>query len=128
MSPTENRKVLIVDDEEEVLELLSRKIAHAGYQVVKATTGKEAFLKAKLYSPNLILLDIVLPDIDGADVVKLLEGDPALRMIPIIFMSGIVSIEDGIKPSVTVGGKKYTAIPKPFNYEDMLSEIQKVFK
>ena len=128
MLPTENKKILIVDDEEDILNLLSRKLAHAGYQVVKASTGKEAVQKTKQYAPNLILLDIVLPDIDGADVVKLLEEEPALRKIPVIFMSGIISKEDDTKPFITIGGVKYTAIPKPFNYEDMLAEIQKVLK
>ncbi len=128
MPPMENRKILVVDDDEEVLDLLSRKLAHAGYQVVKAASGKEAFQKAKQYFPDLMLVDIILPDIDGADVVKLLEEDPALRKIPVIFMSGIVSKEDDVKSYVTVGGIKYTFIPKPFNYEEMLAEIQKIFK
>lgn len=123
-----NKKILIVDDEKEILDLLFQKLTQTGYQVVKAVNGKEALLKAKTYSPDLILLDIVLPDIDGADVAKLLEEDPVLRKIPLLFMSGIVSKDDGVKSYVTVGGTKYTAIPKPFNYEEMLSEIQEILE
>ena len=124
-----NRKILIVDDEEEILVFLEKRLAASGYQVVKASSGKEAFLKAKAYSPDLILLDIVLPDIDGADVAKLILEDPSVKAIPIIFMSGIVSKEDSeTKPKVTVGGYRYSVIPKPFDYEELLTEIGKIIE
>ena len=120
-------KILIVDDEEEVLNLLYRRLSVLGYQVIKATRGREAMTKVKVYAPHIILMDIVLPDIHGSEVVKLLKEDPQTNQIPVIFLSGIVSKDPETQEStVRVGEKEYPAIPKPFTLDELLIEIRKV--
>lgn len=121
------KKILIVDDEEGILNLLARKLSVEGYDVIKATQGGQAIGKARSDLPNLILMDIVLPDLDGADVVKSLSHDPQTQNIPIIFLSGIVTQEgDKSEYSVNVGGHHYAAIPKPFKFEELLREVRKM--
>lgn len=121
-----NAKILIVDDEEEVLNILYKKLSTFGYQVIRATSGKEAFTKAKTYSPHIILMDIVLPDIHGSEVVKQLKEDPSTELIPVIFLSGIASKDPETgKSTVKIGSREYPAVPKPFTLEELLTEIRK---
>ena len=122
-----NLKILVVDDEEEVLSLLYRKLSDLGFQVIRATRGKEAITKTKVYAPNIILMDIVLPDIHGSEVVKLLKEDPKTDQIPVIFLSGIVSKDpDNPHTTVMVGREEFPALPKPFTLDELLTEIRKV--
>ena len=124
-----NAKILIVDDEEEVLSLLYKRLSALGYQVIRATRGNEAVTKTKVYAPHLILMDIVLPDIHGSEVVRILKDDPLTDQIPVIFLSGIVSKDPGTQDSVVkIGNKEYPAIPKPFVFEELLREIKKFIR
>ena len=119
------RTILIVDDEAEMLEVLSKKLSAEGYQVINARTGKEAIEKAKIYLPDIILMDIVLPDMEGSDAIKTLQADPQTESIPSIFLSGIITRDEGDQPSeINVGGRLYNAIGKPFSFDELLSEIE----
>ncbi len=80
------KKVLIVDDEPDVLEVLGRRLTQAGYQVIKAQNGEDGILKAKKELPNLIILDIIMPDMDGGSVANKLKEDKTTKDIPIIFL------------------------------------------
>ena len=121
------KKILVADDEIETLQLLERKLSAAGYEVVKAISGQEAITRIKKFLPNLILMDIVLPDIDGSEVIKTIKDDPLTQHIPVIFLSGIVTRgDDHAKLEVKVGSRLYPAIPKPFQIEQLLSEIRKI--
>ena len=119
------KKILVVDDDEEILQLVDQKLVAAGYPVISVKTGREAVYKAKDISPGLILMDIVLPDIDGAEAVKELQDDPITKGIPVIFLSGIVTKEEGEeKPGVTVGGTRYPALGKPFSAQELLAMVK----
>lgn len=121
------RKILIVDDEEQILNILEKKLSEEQFFVIRATRGREAIQKAKIYLPDLILMDIMLPDIDGSDAVRLIHKEPAIEMTPIIFLSGIVSKDDiSHKASVHVDGTEYPAIGKPFTVQELMLEIRKV--
>lgn len=123
----EEKTIFLVDDDEEIVSLLQKKLEMVGYSVVVLTKGEHVLQKAKMIVPNLILMDIVLPDIDGAEVVKSLQEDGATENIPVIFLSGIVTKEQNNAPSeVTVGGKTYKAIGKPFSAQQLLDEIKMV--
>lgn len=119
-------KILIVDDEKEILDLIERKLLAQGYQVFKATRGREAVQKAIENNPQLVLVDIVLPDIDGAEVVSLLQANPATQEIPVLFLSGIVTKEEGAPSEVKVGQRMYPAIAKPFTEQELLTEIRNI--
>ena len=117
--------ILVVDDEKEVLDWLEKKLSSEAYVVLMALTAKEALEKARRHKPDLILMDIVLSDMEGSEVVRILAGDPLTAHIPVIFMSGIVSKEDEhAQIELNVGGRLYRAVSKPFEFEELLKEIQ----
>jgi CheY-like chemotaxis protein len=117
--------ILVVDDEKEVLDWLEKKLSSEAYVVLMALTAKEALEKARRHKPDLILMDIVLPDMEGSEVVRILANDSLTAHIPVIFMSGIVSKEDEhTQIELNVGGRLYRAVSKPFEFEELLKEIQ----
>ena len=81
MSKGPKQKVLVVDDEPDTLELIGFNLKSAGYEVVTASDGAEALRKARSTAPDLVILDLMLPEIDGLHVCKLLQGDPATARI-----------------------------------------------
>ena len=84
-------RILIVDDENDFIELLQYKLAGHGYELIVANDGVHALSQARQAKPNLILLDILLPDLDGLSVCEILRRQPSTRKIPIIFMSALSS-------------------------------------
>lgn len=119
------RIILVVDDEKDILDWLEKKLSSETYVVLMALTAKEALEKARRHKPDLILMDIVLPDMEGSEVVRILAGDSLTAHIPVIFMSGIVSKEDEhTQIELNVGGRLYRAVSKPFEFEELLKEIQ----
>src|ERR1022692_2178541 len=84
-------RILIVDDEHDFIELLQYKLAGHGYELIVANDGVHALSQARTQKPNLILLDILLPDLDGLSVCEILRRQPATKNIPIIFMSALSS-------------------------------------
>lgn len=121
------RKILIVDDEDEILKLLKDKLSKAGYQITTAKDGKGAIAQLQVALPDLILMDIVLPDLDGPEVVHKLQSDPRTKHIPVIFISGIIAKEGGKDPEIRVGESEYDAIGKPFFFNELIRKIEKVF-
>lgn len=118
------KKILAVDDEEGMLGLITDVLLSNGYEVVTAKSGGGAIKKTKKHLPDLIIMDIVMPDLDGAETVKILQENPATRNIPILFMSGILIREEGaLKTNFKVGGISYTALAKPFNTQELLSAV-----
>jgi two-component system, OmpR family, alkaline phosphatase synthesis response regulator PhoP len=84
-------RILIVDDENDFIELLQYKLAGHGYDLIVANDGVQALSQARLLKPDLILLDILLPDLDGLSVCEILRRQPATKKIPVIFMSALSS-------------------------------------
>jgi DNA-binding response OmpR family regulator len=84
-------RILIVDDENDFIELLQYKLAGQGYDLIVASDGVHALSQARQMKPSLILLDILLPDLDGLSVCEILRRQPATKNIPIIFMSALSS-------------------------------------
>lgn len=122
-------KILIVEDEQELLQSLAHKLTLREFDVITASSGCEAVEKARTESPAVILLDIMLPDIDGPQVACRLQDDPATRTIPIIFLSGIISREEAgadASPEIQAGERFYTALAKPFSLIELLDELNKL--
>ena len=80
-------KILVVDDEPDAVELVEFNLKSAGYEVVSAADGSEALKKARAHSPDMIVLDLMLPEVDGLEVCKILRRDPATSAIPIIMLT-----------------------------------------
>jgi DNA-binding response OmpR family regulator len=123
-----SKKILLVDDEEEIVELLEKKLSQEGFQVIKMSSGKEAVEKTKKYLPDLVLMDIMMPDIDGPEAVKLLQKDSLTRNIPVLFLSGILAKGDSsdTPQGITVGGIHYPALGKPFTAQELLKRITEI--
>jgi len=122
------KKILVVDDEEELLALIDRALSAEGFEVTTVTTAEDAVERAKSLLPDLILIDIVLPDMEGPEAVRELSGESSTKNIPVIFLSGIVTREQEEKASsnVRVGDKNYRALSKPFSSQELLEEIQNI--
>ena len=119
------KKILVVDDEEDFLMMLEKRLMEEGFEVITATEGQEAIKKCKRYLPDLVLMDIILPDFDGSEVVKILLKDPSTRDIPVIFLSGIVTPgADNASPEVNIGRSTFQARGNPFPVEDLLNLLE----
>lgn len=116
------KKILLVDDEKEVLTFLGNTLERHGYEVITASSGTEAIEAAKEESPDLIILDMVMPDIYGADVAKTLGQDLLTRDIPIVFLTGIVAKNE--EPLGVKAGKQYEMLAKPVDEARLLAVIE----
>lgn len=84
-------RILIVDDEQDFVELVQYRLAGLGAEFIVAGDGVQALSQARLFKPDLILLDILLPDLDGLSVCEILRRQPGTKKIPVIFMSALSS-------------------------------------
>jgi len=125
MPEVENKRILLVDDEEEALVHLKKILERAKFNVITTTKGIEALNLAKLHHPDLIILDVFLPDLEGDEVAAQLAEDPACADIPIIFLSGIVMTRED-KFSGEKFGRHYI-LAKPVTPKEILDMISKVF-
>lgn len=113
--------ILIVDDTPANLRLLAGLLGNAGYQVRPARDGRMALSVAQANPPDLILLDIMMPEMDGYEVCRQLKADERTREIPVIFISALDDVHDKVK-SFTLGAVDYVA--KPFQAEEVLARVR----
>ena len=113
--------ILVVDDTPINLRLLSNLLTEGGYEVRKAISGKLALLAASSHPPDLILLDIMMPEMDGYEVCKQLKSSPATCDIPVIFLSALDDVADKMK-AFDAGGADY--ITKPFQVKEIMARVQ----
>ncbi|MGA2867110.1 MAG: response regulator [Verrucomicrobiota bacterium] len=114
------KKILVVEDDAELVELLSFNLKQAGFAIGTASDGVEALKKARSVSPDLILLDLMLPELDGFAVCEILRRDPATASVPIIMVTAVSS---GLArlAGLEAGANDY--ITKPFNLKQLLARI-----
>lgn len=113
--------ILVVDDSKLDRILIGSILSREGYTVIYAENGIEAFKMASKQMPDLILLDVIMPQMDGYEAIKLLKKDPNLVDIPVIFLSGADRVEDKVK-GLTLGGLDY--ITKPVDPAELLARIK----
>jgi len=119
-------KVLIIDDEEAFCYLVKKNLEATGeYQVFVANNGEDGIILAKLENPDVILLDIMMPQMHGGDVAEALKDNPKTVQIPIIFLTAIIRKEEiGVEPMRGIGGNKYIA--KPVETRDLVKCLKEV--
>ena len=118
-------RILIVDDEHDFIELLQYKLAGHGYDLIVANDGVHALSQARTQKPNLILLDILLPDLDGLSVCEILRRQPATKKIPVIFMSALTG--DITKRTATMHAEDFFTKPLDLNrLEKRIGELLRV--
>ncbi|MEG1700322.1 MAG: hybrid sensor histidine kinase/response regulator [Alistipes sp.] len=116
----EDYTILAVDDITTNIMLLKAVLSRAKYKIITATSGAEALEKVSKESPDLILLDIMMPDMDGYEVLERLKSDPSVRHIPVIFLTALHNPEDIVK-GFKLGASDY--ISKPFNHEELITRV-----
>ena len=119
------KKILVVDDEANIVELLQSRLEKNGYGVIVAYDGQEALEKTYKENPDLIILDIMLPKVDGYNVCKTLRSDDKYKAIPIIMLTARTLGQD-IKMGMDLGAVSY--VQKPFQPEVLLGIIQGLVK
>ena len=124
------KKILVVDDEPDFVRIILAKLKAQGYEAISAVNGKDAVKIAQTQKPDLIVMDIAMPDMEGTDAVRLLHADPGTANIPIIFISGAMVnlLENEETRQATINGKHFTAIAKPFKAERLISEIENILR
>jgi len=119
------KKILVVDDNKDLVEVLRLSLKHAGFSIATATNGIEALKKARSVSPDLILLDLMLPELDGFAVCETLRKDPTTASIPILILSGLTS-QLARLAGLESGGTEFIA--KPMNPGSLVSRIKTMLK
>lgn len=114
-------QILVVDDEEDLLELVRYNLSKEGYRVSCVASGEEAMKVAKSQLPDLIVLDLLLPSVDGLEVCKLLKVDPKTKHIPIVMLTA-KSEESDIVSGLELGADDY--ITKPFSPRVLLARVK----
>ena len=118
-----SKRILIVDDEVQLVEMVKMRLEAAGYPVITAYDGQEALEKAKKEKPDLIILDLMLPKMDGYKVCGLLKNDNRYANIPIIMFTARAQEED-IALGKSLGAEAY--ITKPFDPKLLLTKIKEL--
>jgi two-component system, cell cycle response regulator DivK len=118
---TAQRTVLVIDDHEDNRRILRDLLRSAGYEVIEATTGEDGVATAQARTPNLILMDIQLPGIDGYEATRRIKADDTLRHIPLIVVTSYALSGDDAK-ALAAGADAYVA--KPFSPRAMLAKIR----
>lgn len=118
-------KILVVDDEEHIAELISFNLDNAGYEVIIASNGVDAITLCKSQKPSLILLDLMLPGMDGYDVCKIIRQDSELKKTPIIMLTAKSEELDKIL-GLELGADDY--ITKPFSVRELVARVKAVLR
>ncbi|MEE9613757.1 MAG: response regulator [Thermodesulfobacteriota bacterium] len=116
-----NPRVLVVDDSDESLFLLSSKMEAEGYEVAGATNGMEALEKVKSFHPDIVLLDVMMPQLDGYEVCRRLKSDEDTRYIPVIMITGKGELEDKVM-GLGLGAEDY--ITKPYSMVELSARVR----
>jgi two-component system alkaline phosphatase synthesis response regulator PhoP/two-component system response regulator VicR len=119
------RKILVVDDEPHIVRLVEVNLQRAGYDVIKAMDGVEALEQVKAEKPDMVVLDVMMPRMDGFTVLKHLKADPETQEIPVIMLTAKAQDADIFKGWQS-GVDSY--LTKPFNPMELLTFVKRIFE
>ena len=117
------RTVLVADDDEDILQLVSFRLERAGYTVVTAADGQQALAAARQHQPDLAVLDVMMPGLNGYEVTRQLRADPATAAIPVILLTARVQEAD-VSRGFEAGADDY--LRKPFSPQELRSRVQAI--
>ena len=116
-----NEKILVADDEKDIGRLLELILTRGGYQVIRASDGEEALAQIAQDRPDLIILDVMMPKLDGIQVCQRLKGHSRTASIPIILLTAKAQANDKVT-GFSAGADEY--VPKPFNHQEVLARVR----
>ena len=117
------RTVLVADDDEDILQLVSFRLERAGYTVVTAADGQQALAAAREHHPDLAVLDVMMPGLNGYEVTRQLRADAATAQIPVILLTARVQEAD-VSRGFEAGADDY--LRKPFSPQELRSRVQAI--
>lgn len=120
-----SKKILVVEDEPHISRLVKVVLEKKGFEVVQAFVGQEGLEKAKTEKPDLIILDVMMPNMDGFEVAKRLSGNKETKGIPIIMLSSAAQFKDKMK-GLDAGAADY--LTKPFENEELIAKVNEYLK
>ncbi len=120
------KKILIIEDDKFLRELIAKKLAKDGYEISEAVDGEEGVKKTKETKPDLILLDLILPEMDGFEVLSKIKEDPVSSSIPVIILSNLGQKED-IEKGLKMGATDYL-IKAHFTPGEIVEKIRNIIK
>src|SRR5690349_7807512 len=118
-------KILVVDDEPDALEVLGYKLREAGFTPILATDGLKALAAVRAERPDLVVLDLMLPELDGLEVCKLMRRDPATAGIPVLMLTAKAAEMDRVV-GLELGADDY--VTKPYSPRELVLRIRKLLK
>jgi two-component system phosphate regulon response regulator PhoB len=118
-------RILVVEDEQDLRDVLSYNLKQAGHEAVEAETGQEGLARAAAATPDLVLLDLMLPDMSGTDVCRALKSDPATRHVPVIMLTAKGSEIDRIV-GFELGADDY--VVKPYSVRELNLRVQAILR
>ena len=118
------KRILCIDDEKEILDLIRLILTRKGYEVFAAIGGEEGLVKARSMKPDLILLDLMMPDMDGWEVFHRIRSDPALAEVPVIVVTARAQSIDRVLGLHVARVNDY--VSKPFTPQDLLESVERV--
>lgn len=121
----ETKRILVVDDEPDVTDLVAYKLTRAGYEVAAINDPLQIMGKAREFNPDLFVLDIMMPELDGLKICRMIRADKKMKSVPIIFLTARGEIEDRIK-GLESGADDY--LSKPFDTKELALRIGLIFK
>ena len=121
----QKKKILVVDDHEDNVEVLRARLESRGYEVEGAMNGQEALDAVSRWCPDLVLLDVMMPDMDGLEVVKRLKANPALPFIPVIMQTALDSTERMVA-GLEAGADDY--VTKPINFAELEARVRSLLR
>lgn len=118
------KKILVVDDEVSITRLLKLNLEQTGkYEVFEVNQGARALQMAQAFKPDLVILDIMLPDMDGSEIAASFKQDPNLKKTPVVFLTAAIKKEELGGTEGKIGGSTYIA--KPLNVQGVISVIER---
>ena len=121
-------KILLIDDDRDLAHLTKMALVKNGHDVLVFYEAKTACEQAQRQKPHLILMDVMLPGMDGAEAVRELKRDPNLKNIPVLFLSALASSgeRNSEDAGIKVDGVQYKILGKPYEIEDLLESIRRI--
>jgi len=119
------KRILVIDDDVDLSDTIKSVFGYKGYQVLLSHKAQEGIETAKQHKPDLIIMDIMLPEMNGAEAVKALRTEPGLKETPVIFLTGLVSKADHLD-GLQIDGQHYQTLAKPFENERLLEVVKSI--
>lgn len=120
-----SRKILVVDDEEDVTTLVAHHLRAKGFRVETINDPSLIMVRARTFQPDLVILDVMMPELNGVQICRMFKADPKLKRVPVVFLSAKSEEGDRIQ-GLEVGGDDYVC--KPFSPKELVLRIQSIFR